>query len=123
MLPIATFTMLELLNRNFFAGELNQHELDFLHFSADGDIDGLRNLFTEQGYYLFHLDVNCVDSLDRTALSLATINNHVDAVKFILNEVGRLQFNVLCVASSWVTLSITAATDTTGTRQALRSAN
>nr|CAB3267280.1 short transient receptor potential channel 4-like [Phallusia mammillata] len=68
-------------------GELNSHELDFLHFSADGDIEGLRNLFVEQGYYLFHLDVNCVDSLDRTALSLATINNHVDVVKFIVNEV------------------------------------
>nr|XP_018669083.1 short transient receptor potential channel 4-like isoform X2 [Ciona intestinalis] len=66
--------------------ELNSHELDLLHFAAEGDLEGLQTLFQEQTYYLFHLNVNCVDSLDRTALSLSTLNHHLDVVKFLLGE-------------------------------------
>ena len=70
----------------FDLGDLSNHELDLLRYSAEGNLDGLREIFVQQSYYLFHLDVNCVDSLDRTALSLATINHHLNILEFLLSD-------------------------------------
>lgn len=73
-----------------FSGALNPYELEYLRCSADGELACMKKIFEEQTYYLFHFDVNCVDSLDRTALSLALLNKHLDIVKFILSdEVGK----------------------------------
>lgn len=67
-------------------GELNCYELDYLRLSAEGDLTGVKKIFEEQSYYLYPLDVNCVDSLDRTALSLALLNRHIDVVEFLLSD-------------------------------------
>ncbi|XP_076822128.1 short transient receptor potential channel 5-like isoform X3 [Clavelina lepadiformis] len=67
-------------------GELNKHELQLLQYSAEGNLEGLKEMFEQQTYYLFHLDVNCVDSLDRTALSLATLNHHLEIIQFLLSD-------------------------------------
>jgi len=79
-----------------FAGEPNEYELALLHHAATGDIDGIKEVFTQNSYYLHCLDVNRVDYLDRTALSLAVLNGHLDIVKFLLSEeVGKfLEINV-----------------------------
>nr|XP_039252029.1 short transient receptor potential channel 4-like isoform X1 [Styela clava] len=67
-------------------GYLNNYELNFLRYAAEGDLKEVKQIFEEQTYYLFHLDVNCVDSLDRTALSLALLNRHIDVVRFLLSD-------------------------------------
>lgn len=75
-----------LIYKKNFSGELNEHELNYLQYSADGKLKELKEVFEQQTYYLYTLNVNCVDSLDRTALSLATLNRHIEIVKFLLSE-------------------------------------
>ena len=70
----------------WFTEDLNEYEIALLRHSAAGDLKEIQNIFVQQTYYLFELNVNCVDYLDRTALSLAILHRHLDVVKFLLGE-------------------------------------
>ena len=75
----------------YIAEDLNEQELALLHHSAGGNVEGVKEIFVQQSYYLFALNVNCADYLDRTALSLAILNRHFDVIKFLLSDdVGKL---------------------------------
>lgn len=72
-------------------GELHENELDFLRAAGQGDLQALKRILEELSYYLIHMNVNCLDSLDRNALSLAILNRHIDIIEFLLTQVGKIK--------------------------------
>lgn len=73
---------------------LNDLEITFLKSASEGDVDQIRLVIKEHQYYLSPLNVNCTDSLDRPALTLAILNAHMNVVEFLLyNELSKFSNN------------------------------
>jgi len=66
------------------SGNYTDEELMFLKAAVVGDIEKIRWLTNQYLVYAQFFDLNCTDQLDRTALSIAIVQGHVDIVKFLL---------------------------------------
>ena len=81
---------------------LSERDTQLLQYCAEGLLDELKEFCNDCQIYLYHTNWNCLDSLDRSPLSLAVINGHAHIVKYILElEIGTyilqypLSFNFL----------------------------
>lgn len=57
-------------------------EYNFLSAAADGNVDVLLEVLENPPT---NFDPNCMDSLDRTALTLAILNNNLDVIHILLD--------------------------------------
>jgi len=65
---------------------ISPKERKLLEAATVGNLEVVKDIIHHHLFYCEYVNLNCTDSLDRTALSLSTIHGHKEIVEFLLSD-------------------------------------